>query len=171
MAELRWRRRQECEWVAQNYVPYFHCEAYLTLMLKIAITIDDLPCKSLIQPNESNALAERLLHVCGEIQEPVTGFVNAGQFRNIQEGISFAQRWSQKKLLLANHTHSHFSLHNCSSSVWENNVIRGEMFLHDTPSPNRETFTPFRHPYLDMGLTRDQRKKAAAFLASRGYTI
>ncbi len=141
-----------------------------TAMLQMAITIDDLPFAGGRELYDGDQLASMLARVCKDTHVPITGFVNSSKFKSEEACRLFSELWSEGGLLLGNHTACHTSLHSCSPIIWEEDVIRGEIGLPVSTSLTKDDFKPFRYPYLDMGITPEQRERAVTFLRSRGYS-
>ena len=148
----------------------------------VAITIDDLPAPGggLVQNTVAGLRenTEKLLAACRKAGVPVVGFVNESKL--VVKGESDADRaareaalklWTDNGFELGNHTFTHGSLSNGTLEAFKKDVIDGEPVTRRLMEEKGGTLRYFRHPFLHVGTTLDQRRASEAFLAERGYTI
>lgn len=148
----------------------------------VAVTIDDLPAPggSLVQ-NTIDGLREntvKLLAACRKAGVPVVGFVNesklvvAGETDNDRAAREAVLKlWTDNGFELGNHTFTHASLNRGPLDNFKKDVIDGEPVTRRLMEEKGGTLRYFRHPFLHVGTTLDQRRASEAFLAERGYTI
>lgn len=148
----------------------------------VAITIDDLPAPggALIQ-NTIEGLREntvKLLAACRKAGVPAVGFVNESKL--VVSGETDADRaareavlklWTDNGFELGNHTFTHASLNRGPLDNFKKDVIDGEPVTRRLMEEKGGKLRYFRHPFLHVGITLDQRRASEAFLAERGYTI
>jgi peptidoglycan/xylan/chitin deacetylase (PgdA/CDA1 family) len=148
----------------------------------VAVTFDDLPGPpGGLVSNDVAGLREntrKLLATLSERHVPVVGFVNEGKLFVEGEGPADAdarkavlKTWLDAGIELGNHTYSHRSLNETPLAEFEADVVRGEPVTRSLLAERGRTLRYFRHPFLQVGLDLDKRRRFESFLAERGYTV
>ena len=143
---------------------------------QIAITIDDLPAGSAASMTgaEIKEMTTKLLTTLRDQKIPAVGFVNERKlykFGEVDERIKALSMWLDYGFELGNHTFAHTSLNRGGLKEWEEDIIRGETVTRLLLAQHNMTLRYFRHPFLDTGRDLETRRRADAFLVSRGYRI
>ena len=139
---------------------------------RIALTVDDLPYKSLSVNDKSKEgleITTLLLRHLKQNDVKATGFVIGGKIGEEEKRLDLLGKWQSDGHLLANHTYSHLRFSNISSDDFEKEVIKSEKIL--APYWGKKTVKYFRFPYLDCGSTIEKISKALDFLYKRSYII
>ena len=148
----------------------------------LAVTIDDLPAPpNGVVSNEPAALAattRRLLTALVERSVPAIGFVNEGKLEVPEESraardarIALLRLWLDAGQELGNHTYSHQSLNKLSLEEFQADVVRGEPVTRALLAEQGRTLRWFRHPFLQVGLEIEKRRRFETWLVERGYTV
>lgn len=139
---------------------------------EIAFTIDDLPLNGPpIGVERLRKMTAKLLAVVEKNRIPMVGFVNEGLLYAPNETdarIAVLKMWTDAGLELGNHTFSHLGFQNASLADFEDDFIRGESVTKMLMKPNKIRY--FRHPFLQMGATRELEDAFRKFIGERGYT-
>jgi peptidoglycan/xylan/chitin deacetylase (PgdA/CDA1 family) len=137
----------------------------------IAFTIDDLPLNGpSIEIERLQKMTEKLLTVIKKNRIPLVGFVNESLLYATNEAdarIAVLKMWSAAGVELGNHTFSHLGFKGASLSAYEDDFIRGESVTKLLVKPNNVRY--FRHPFLQMGDTRELENEFEKFIGERGY--
>ena len=75
--------------------------------------------------------------------------------------------WRDSGVELGNHTFSHLGFKGASLAAYEDDFIRGESVINLLVKPKKARY--FRHPFLQMGETREVEDSFEKFIAERGY--
>jgi peptidoglycan/xylan/chitin deacetylase (PgdA/CDA1 family) len=146
-----------------------------TARQEIAITIDDLPLNgNAFAVKRLQDMTQKLLYGIKKYQIPVVGFVNESQLYvpgETDARIAILKAWVDAGVELGNHTFSHVGLANTSLAVYQDDFIRGETISNMLMKPKGQKLRYFRHPFLQMGKTRDIEQSFEKFIAERGYKI
>lgn len=138
---------------------------------QIAFTIDDLPLNGAsIEIKRLRKMTKKLLTVIKKNQIPMVGFVNEGLLygqNETDERIAVLKMWTDAGIELGNHTFSHLGFKNASLADFEDDFIRGESVTKMLLKPNKIRY--FRHPFLQMGATRELEDSFEKFIGERGY--
>jgi peptidoglycan/xylan/chitin deacetylase (PgdA/CDA1 family) len=141
----------------------------------VAITIDDLPLNG---PNagitQLRAMTDKLLLSIKKARVPVVGFVNENQLYvqgETDARIAVLHAWVDAGVELGNHTFSHIGFKEASLALYEDDFLRGDTVTRMLMK--RRGLSPrfFRHPYLQMGQTRELESQFEIFIGERGYRI
>lgn len=139
----------------------------------VAITIDDLPRGGDKGPRDLpsiQALTAKLLAPFAAQKIPVIGFVNAGQFANDESGLrKILDQWLDAGAQLGNHSYSHPDLNNTPLAQYTADITRGETSLKNVLAARGQKLVYFRHPFLHVGSTPEDKAGLAQFLAQQGY--
>ena len=137
----------------------------------IALTIDDLPLNGpSTELKRLQKMTEKFLEVTKKNQLPLVGFVNEGQLyvpNETDARIAVLKMWSDAGIELGNHTFSHIGFENASLAAYEDDFIRGETVINLLLKPKKARY--FRHPFLQMGKTREIEDAFEKFIGERGY--
>lgn len=139
---------------------------------QIAFTIDDLPLNGApIEIKKLQTMTEKLLTVIKKNKIPTVGFVNESQFYGRGETdaqIAVLKMWTDGGVELGNHTFSHLGFKDASLANFEDDFVRGET-VSKILQPNGIRY--FRHPFLQMGNTRELENSFENFIRERGCKI
>jgi peptidoglycan-N-acetylglucosamine deacetylase len=139
---------------------------------QVAITFDDLP-RGGDSPDPPSAaeIRELTLKLLGHLKGlPVSGFVNAGQERDLGAGgvHEILRLWVRHGAVLGNHTYSHPDIHRISLEQYTADIARGEPAIEK--ATGRKPLY-FRHPFLRAGKDAETWNGLRAFLDKRGYIV
>jgi len=138
---------------------------------QIAITIDDLPLNGpQFEAKRLKKMTAKLLSATQKHRVPVVGFVNEGLLYRENETdarIAILKMWPEAGVELGNHTFSHPGFKDTSLTEFQDDFIRGESVTKMLIRPNKIRY--FRHPFLQMGSTRELEEAFQKFIAERGY--
>jgi peptidoglycan-N-acetylglucosamine deacetylase len=142
---------------------------------EIAVTIDDLPL------NGPQFEITRLQSMTGKLLDgiklhgiPAVGFVNEAFLYlpgETDARIAILKAWSDAGVELGNHTFSHLGFKTASLAEYEDDFIRGDALTRLLLKQKGQRPRYFRHPFLQMGATRELEKSFEDFIAGRGYQI
>ncbi|MDI1243204.1 MAG: polysaccharide deacetylase family protein [bacterium] len=140
----------------------------------IAVTIDDAPHNGPIGSLVELALMTKKFTETLKSQKiPAVVFVNEGQLYysadDIEEKIAILRSWIGSGIELGNHTFGHVGLKDTPLEAYQDDFIRGEVVSRRIASESKTPLRYFRHPFLQMGPTRDIEELFEAFLAKRAY--
>jgi peptidoglycan-N-acetylglucosamine deacetylase len=142
---------------------------------EIAITIDDLPLNGQqFEGRRLQTMTNKLLEGIKKHQIPVVGFVNEGLLYipgETDARIAILKAWVDAGVELGNHTFSHLGFKDTSLLAYEDDFIRGETLSRILMRQKGQKVRYFRHPYLQMGKTRELEQTFGRFIAERGYQI
>lgn len=115
-------------------------------------------------------MTENLLTVLKKNQIPMVGFVNESLLYAPNETdarIAVLKMWIDGGVELGNHTYSHLGFKDASLANYEDDFIRGDSVTKMLLKPNKPRY--FRHPFLQMGNTRELEVSFEKFIGERGY--
>jgi peptidoglycan/xylan/chitin deacetylase (PgdA/CDA1 family) len=137
----------------------------------IAFTIDDLPLNGpSIEIKRLRRMTERLTQVTKRNAIPMVGFVNESLLYapgETDERIAVLKMWLAAGVEPGNHTFSHLGFKEASLVAFQDDFIRGESVLNLLVKPKKVRY--FRHPFLQMGATRELEEAFEKFIGERGY--
>ncbi len=140
---------------------------------QIAFTIDDLPLNGApIEIKELQNMTGKILSSLKKNQVPMVGFVNESLLYGrgeTDERIAVLKMWTDAGVELGNHTFSHLGFKDASLAEYEDEFVRGEAVTKKLLQPNGIRY--FRHPFLQMGNTRELENSFETFIAERGCKI
>ena len=140
---------------------------------QIAFTIDDLPLNgSPIGVKNLEVMSAKMLAVIKKHQIPTVGFVNESQLfvpNETDERINILKMWTDAGVELGNHGFSHLGFKDATLAEYEDDFVRGETVMKKLLQPNGIRY--FRHPFLQMGNTREIENSFENFIAERGCKI
>ncbi len=140
----------------------------------VALTFDDLPTMALTgDASYADVTTRRLLHGLRRHHFPATGFV-IGERLEGAGGVahtSLVKRWAAAGMVLGNHTYSHISLNKTPVDQYIADVERADTVLRSLVTTDRAPLAWFRHPYLETGLTIEDRRAFEGWLAAHGYRV
>jgi len=144
---------------------------------RIAITIDDLPWQRVdaLPPEQLAARHAQLMAQLALAAVPVVGFVNEGKLEHggaiRPERVAMLRDWRDAGFELGNHTRGHLDLHAVGLDAYRQDILDGERILRPLLAERGQAPRWFRHPYLRVGRTAEDRAVLAAFLHGHGYRI
>lgn len=142
---------------------------------EIAVTIDDLPLNGpRIGAERLRAMTDKLLAALNRHGVPAVGFVNESLLYVPGETdamIGILKSWADAGVELGNHTFSHLGFKGARLSEYEDDFVRGETLTRTLMRQKGVRVRYFRHPFLQMGDTRELEQSFEQFIAERGYRI
>src|SRR5215470_9704087 len=142
---------------------------------EVAITIDDLPLNGpQFDAGRLRAMTDKILAAINKHQIPVVGFVNESLLYvggETDARIAILKAWSDGGVELGNHTFSHLGFKNAKLADYEDDFIRGDAVTRMLARQKGQMVRYFRHPFLQMGATREIEQSFENFIAERGYKI
>jgi len=140
----------------------------------IAITIDDAPHNGPIgSVEELSAMTKKFTETLKAQKIPAVIFVNEGQLyysaTEVEEKIAILRSWVGSGIELGNHTFGHVGLKDTPLERYQDDLIRGEVVSRWIANQTKTPLRYFRHPFLQMGPTREIEDRFDAFLELRGY--
>jgi peptidoglycan/xylan/chitin deacetylase (PgdA/CDA1 family) len=141
---------------------------------EIAVTFDDLPLNiaHLVSDDKMDVIVNRLVKNIANEHIPVVAFVNENKLEvnGVRDSVrvNILKRWLDAGVELGNHTYSHKSANACSAEEYENEIVKGERTLTELLGARPRWF---RHPFLHVGKTLEERDSIYQFLHDRGYTV
>src|SRR5262245_6872191 len=143
---------------------------------EVAITIDDLPLNGpQFDAGRLRVMTDKILAAINKHQIPVVGFVNESLLHAVpgetDARIAILKAWSDGGVELGNHTFSHLGFKDTKLADYEDDFIRGEAVTRTLMKQKGQKVRYFRHPFLQMGTTREIEQSFESFIAERGYKI
>jgi len=142
---------------------------------EIAVTIDDLPLNGpRFDLARMQTMTTRLLAEIRGQNVPVVGFVNESLLyvpNETDARIAFLEQWAAAGVELGNHTFAHVGFKDTPLPQYEDDFVRGETITRAILQRRGQKPEYFRHPFLQMGPTREQEESFEKFIALRGYRI
>jgi peptidoglycan-N-acetylglucosamine deacetylase len=142
---------------------------------EVAITIDDLPLNGpQFEAGRLRMMTDKILAAINKHKIPVVGFVNESLLQAGGEAdarIAILKAWSDGGVELGNHTFSHLGFKDATLADYEDDFIRGESITRPLLKQKGQKLRYFRHPFLQMGATREIEQSFENFIAERGYKI
>jgi peptidoglycan-N-acetylglucosamine deacetylase len=153
-----------------------HAQPQATSIRKeVAVTIDDVPLNgprfALIR---LQTMTDKLLSGIKSHRIPVVGFVNESLLYipgETDARINLLRQWSDAGVELGNHTFAHLGLKDTPLTEYEDDFVRGEAVTRFVVKQNGSKPRYFRHPFLQMGPTKEIEQSFENFIAARGYRI
>jgi acetyl esterase/lipase/peptidoglycan/xylan/chitin deacetylase (PgdA/CDA1 family) len=142
---------------------------------EVAITIDDLPLNGpQFDAGRLRAMTDKILAAINKHRIPVVGFVNESLLHVSGETdarIAILKAWSDGGVELGNHTFSHLGFKDTSLADYEDDFVRGEAVTRSLLKQKGQKIRYFRHPFLQMGATREIEQSFENFIGERGCKI
>ena len=142
---------------------------------EIAVTIDDLRLNgSRFDLVRLQTMTTRLLSGISSQHVPVVGFVNESLLyvpNETDARIALLDQWAAAGVELGNHTFAHVGFKDTPLSQYEDDFVRGETITKAIMKKRGQRLEYFRHPFLQMGPTRELENSFEAFIGERGYRI
>lgn len=142
---------------------------------EIAITFDDLPLNGPhIEMTRLRAMTDKLLAGINRHRIPAVGFVNESLLYipgETDARINILKDWLSAGVELGNHTFSHLGFKTASLVEYEDDFLHGEAVTRLLVKQKGQKLRYFRHPFLQMGNTREIEQAFEQFIAERGYRI
>src|SRR5215204_2756541 len=138
----------------------------------ITITIDDLPLNGPNIPlRDLEIMTATILEALRRHNAPAVGFVNESLLSidgQADARISLLRSWLTAGVELGNHTYSHIGFRDTPLERYEDDFVRGDAV---TAKLQKKPARYFRHPFLQMGPTREIDLAFDDFIAKRGCRI
>jgi peptidoglycan/xylan/chitin deacetylase (PgdA/CDA1 family) len=142
---------------------------------EVAVTIDDLPLNGpRIGIERLRAMTGKMLAGISKHQIPAVGFVNESLLYvpgEVDAQMAVLKSWADADVELGNHTFSHLRFKEISLAEYEDDFVRGETVTRMLMKQRGRKVRYFRHPFLQMGPTRELETAFESFIAERGYRI
>lgn len=142
---------------------------------QVAITIDDLPRGGDGGARDFasvEAMTRKLLLPFREQRIPVTGFVNAARFEGDAQGLRrVLDLWLDAGADLGNHSHSHPDFNNVPFAAYVADIEHGEPPIRAALEARGRKLTWYRHPYLHVGATSEDKQALSGWLDQHGYRV
>lgn len=142
---------------------------------EVAVTIDDLPLNGArVSLERLRAMTDRLLAGIKGHKVPAVGFVNESQLYVSGETdamIAVLKMWADAGVELGNHTFSHMRFKDVPLAEFQDDTVRGETVTRMLMRQRGLRVRYFRHPFLQMGATRELEQAFENFLSERGYRM
>lgn len=142
---------------------------------EIAITFDDLPLNGPhIELKRLQTMTDKLLAGFKAHHVPVVGFVNESLLYapgEVEQRIALLRAWADGGAELGNHTFSHLGFKDAPLAAYEDDFIRGDAITRMIMKQKGGQSRFFRHPFLQMGPTRETELSFESFIKERGYQI
>lgn len=141
----------------------------------IALTIDDAPHNGPVDSiRELAEMTKTFTDTLKKHRVPAVVFVNEGQvfYRadEVEEKIAVLRQWALGGFELGNHTFGHVGFKDTPIDKYQDDFIRGEVISRRISDETKLPLRYFRHPFLQMGPTRETEDAFETFLKNRGYT-
>ena len=140
----------------------------------VALTFDDLPTMALTgETSYAQLTTKTLLDGLRRHHLPATGFVVGEKLEGVGgvEHIKLMNEWLAAGMGLGNHTYSHVSLNKTPVDQYIAEVTRADRVLRPLLTERHRPLRWFRHPYLETGLTIENRRAFETWLTAHGYRV
>ncbi|HEV2861514.1 MAG TPA: polysaccharide deacetylase family protein [Pyrinomonadaceae bacterium] len=142
---------------------------------EIAVTFDDLPLNGpQFDAPRLREMTAKLLAVIKKHGVPAVGFVNESLLYvpgETEARIGVLRQWADAGVELGNHTFSHLGFKGASLAAYEDDFVRGDSVTRTLMKQKGGRVRYFRHPFLQMGETKELELMFESFIAERGYRI
>lgn len=142
---------------------------------EVAVTIDDLPLNGpQFDAERLRTMTDKILAAINKHKIPAVGFVNESLLQVSGETdarVAILKAWSDGGVELGNHTISHLGFKDATLADYEDDFVRGEAVTRSLLKQKGQKARYFRHPFLQMGATREIEQSFENFIAERGYKI
>jgi acetyl esterase/lipase/peptidoglycan/xylan/chitin deacetylase (PgdA/CDA1 family) len=147
----------------------------VTQSKEVAVTIDDLPLNGpQFDAGRLRGMTDKILAAIDKHRIPVVGFVNESLLQAAGETdarIAILKAWADGGVELGNHTFSHLGFKDTTLADYEDDFVRGDAVTRSLLKQKGQKPRYFRHPFLQMGATREIEQSFENFIAGRGYKI
>src|SRR5215468_880029 len=147
----------------------------VTQSKEVAVTIDDLPLNGpQSDAGRLRTMTDKILATINKHQIPVVGFVNESLLNvpgETDARVAILKAWSDGGVELGNHTFSHLGFNDTSLGDYEDDFVRGEAVTRSLLKQKGQKIRYFRHPFLQMGATREIEQSFENFIGERGCKI
>jgi peptidoglycan/xylan/chitin deacetylase (PgdA/CDA1 family) len=116
----------------------------------------------------------QLIETLRQNNVPAVGFVNESLLfvkGETEQRIALLESWSKSGVELGNHTFSHLGFQNTPIERFEDDFVRGDIVTGRIQKQSGRPLRYFRHPFLQMGPTREIEIAFERFIGERGYRI
>lgn len=142
---------------------------------EIAITFDDLPLNGpRFELSRLRTMTNKLLDGIHGHHIPAVGFVNESLLfvpGETDARIELLIAWSMAGVELGNHTFAHVGFEKTPLAEYEDDFVRGETVTKMIMKQAGRKPQFFRHPFLQMGPTKEVEQSFESFIGARGYRI
>ena len=142
---------------------------------EIAITFDDLPLNGpRFELERLRIMTSRLLTGIERQHLPAIGFVNESLLYvpgETDARIALLKSWSDAGVELGNHTFAHVGFKDTPLADYQDDFVRGETVTRAILKQRGLKPAYFRHPFLQMGPTKEIEQEFETFIGARGYRI
>ncbi|MEO8770641.1 MAG: polysaccharide deacetylase family protein [Ferruginibacter sp.] len=157
------------------FILFFFASASYAQKNQVCFTIDDLPVVALsFKSNESQkAITIKILQALKDHKIPATGFVNEGKLYEAGKldstKIILLKMWLDAGMDLGNHGFAHLDYHRTNYTEYCNDIIKGEKISKPLMAAYGKTLKYFRHPYLQIGDSKEKADSLHMFLVKEQY--
>jgi peptidoglycan/xylan/chitin deacetylase (PgdA/CDA1 family) len=141
----------------------------------IALTFDDLPMASNLQPTtaEVTTLTKAILGSLEKHHAPAIGFVNEMKVHvgDDPERGAALELWLKNGQTLGNHTYSHPSFNKLTLAEFTADADRGQTLLKQLLPKYNQQLRFFRYPFNNAGDTKEKKLGFENWLAANHYEI
>jgi peptidoglycan/xylan/chitin deacetylase (PgdA/CDA1 family) len=141
----------------------------------IALTFDDLPMASNVQPTaaEVTANTKAILAVLAQHHAPAIGLVNeAGVHRGDDaERAAALELWLKSGFELGNHTYSHPDFNKLTLAKFTADADKGQVLLKQLLPKYHQPLRFFRYPFNHAGDTEEKKHGFDKWLAANHYEV
>jgi peptidoglycan/xylan/chitin deacetylase (PgdA/CDA1 family) len=119
-------------------------------------------------------MTSRLLAGIASHHVPAVGFVNESLLYvpgETDARIAVLKTWSDAGVELGNHTFGHVGFKDTPLAEYEDDFVRGETVTRLILKQRGLKPAYFRHPFLQMGPTKEVEQSFETFIGGRGYRI
>jgi peptidoglycan/xylan/chitin deacetylase (PgdA/CDA1 family) len=142
---------------------------------EICITLDDLPTVSydFKEIEFQQEIINKLVATFDTYKIPAIGFVNESKLYTHgdpdQQKVDLLRTWLAAGYELGNHTYSHKSYHRVPYEEYTSDILGGEKVCKELSAKYGKNYKYFRHPFLQVGLTKAKHDSLKVFLSQHGY--
>ncbi len=147
----------------------------LTQKKQVCYTIDDLPAVSYGQTDQFYLwdMTLGLISPLDKYEIPALAFVNEAGIYSEEKvdstQLDLLKLWFQNGYEVGNHTYSHMSYHGNAFEDFKEDVIKGERISRHLEQEYNKELRYFRHPYVNIGETKERYDSLNVLLDSLGY--
>lgn len=144
---------------------------------RVCLTVDDLTVVSygIEDTAFTYGITRNLIQTFNEYNIPAIGFVNESKVysNNVvdQSKVRHLEMWLENGYELGNHTFAHLSYHKTPYDEFTEGVLKGEQVTRPLMEKYEKELKYFRHPYLQVGLTKSAYDSLNRFLSDHHYIV
>jgi len=142
---------------------------------QVCVTVDDLPVVSYGHPTQAflEEVTNKLIGTFNAYSIPAIGYVNEKKLyvngKVDPDKVRLLELWLGAGYELGNHTYSHPSYHHTSFEDFTRDIMKGELVTRSLTEKHTKDLKYFRHPFLQIGKTKEAADSLNSFLKSKGY--